>query len=152
MYVQTCNSLADQWAAEFPDRFHIVDSVQLDDESAQRELLSWLGYMPAEVSVRAGLWRERKPPVMSRQRTVAHNPDVDPLDPRRCAILVPVGGQIMADCDDSLRELERRGYTVETRPAGVQRTVRSPVDSVFSADGPSDRRRNVVFGGRLCLL
>ena len=75
MYVQTCNSLADQWAAEFPDRFHIVDSVQLDDESAQRELLSWLGYMPAEVSVRAGLWRERKPPVMSRQRTVAHNPD-----------------------------------------------------------------------------
>jgi len=33
-------------------------------------------------------------------------------DPTQCVILVPVGGAIEAGCEDSLRELERRGYPV----------------------------------------
>ncbi|MGH7168952.1 MAG: hypothetical protein ACRELF_16275 [Gemmataceae bacterium] len=30
----------------------------------------------------------------------------------RCVVLVPVGGAIDPGCEDSLRELERRGYPV----------------------------------------
>jgi hypothetical protein len=33
-------------------------------------------------------------------------------DPRRCVILVPFLGFIHQECDDALKELERRGYTV----------------------------------------
>jgi hypothetical protein len=32
--------------------------------------------------------------------------------PSRCVVLVPVGGAIDPDCEDALRELERRGYVV----------------------------------------
>ncbi len=34
------------------------------------------------------------------------------LDPKKCVILTPVGGHIEPECDDSLRKLEARGYTV----------------------------------------
>jgi hypothetical protein len=37
---------------------------------------------------------------------------MSPLDPRRCAILVPFGGPILPECEEGLRELERRGYQV----------------------------------------
>ena len=30
----------------------------------------------------------------------------------RCVVLVPVGGALDPDCEDALRELERRGYAV----------------------------------------
>jgi hypothetical protein len=33
-------------------------------------------------------------------------------NPSRCVILVPVGGAIEHECDEALRELERRGYPV----------------------------------------
>jgi hypothetical protein len=33
-------------------------------------------------------------------------------DPRRCVVLVPVGGSIERKCEEALRELERRGYPV----------------------------------------
>ena len=35
-----------------------------------------------------------------------------PLDNSQCVILVPVGGSIVPECEDALRELERRGYEV----------------------------------------
>lgn len=34
------------------------------------------------------------------------------LPPSRCVVLVPVAGSIVPECEDALRELERRGYTV----------------------------------------
>ena len=34
------------------------------------------------------------------------------MDPRKCAILVPFGGFIYQECEDALKELERRGYHV----------------------------------------
>jgi hypothetical protein len=37
---------------------------------------------------------------------------VDRLDPSRCVILVPVGGHVEHACDEALRALERKGYTV----------------------------------------
>ncbi len=34
------------------------------------------------------------------------------LNPNRCVILVPVQSHIETQCEDGLRELERRGYSV----------------------------------------
>ncbi|MDA1053774.1 MAG: sulfotransferase [Planctomycetota bacterium] len=34
------------------------------------------------------------------------------LDPARCVVLVPIGGQIVPACEEALAELERRGYRV----------------------------------------
>jgi hypothetical protein len=36
----------------------------------------------------------------------------DPLDPRRCAVLVPFATHISPPCQCALEELERRGYHV----------------------------------------
>ncbi|HEY2253355.1 MAG TPA: hypothetical protein VGH74_19915, partial [Planctomycetaceae bacterium] len=40
-----------------------------------------------------------------------------PRDPRNCVVLVPFSGFIHQECDDALKALERRGYTVR-RVAG----------------------------------
>ncbi|MFI5720797.1 hypothetical protein [Nocardia sp. NPDC051750] len=37
------------------------------------------------------------------------------MDPSRCVVLVPVGSHIENGCEDGLRKLERRGYTVWRR-------------------------------------
>jgi Sulfotransferase family len=34
------------------------------------------------------------------------------LEPTRCVVLVPIGGQVVPACEEALTELERRGYTV----------------------------------------
>lgn len=36
----------------------------------------------------------------------------DPMDRRRCVVLVPYTGAIEPECEDALKELERRGYAV----------------------------------------
>ncbi|MFF0492552.1 hypothetical protein ACFYTQ_26280 [Nocardia sp. NPDC004068] len=36
------------------------------------------------------------------------------MDPRRCCVLVPIGGYLEPECARGLSELERRGYTVRT--------------------------------------
>jgi hypothetical protein len=38
--------------------------------------------------------------------------NLDRFNSRHCVILVPYYGSIVPECDDALRELERRGYTV----------------------------------------
>ncbi|MEV0108819.1 hypothetical protein AB0H42_21105 [Nocardia sp. NPDC050799] len=37
------------------------------------------------------------------------------MDPSRCVVLVPVGSHIEHDCDEALKQLERRGYPVWRR-------------------------------------
>jgi hypothetical protein len=41
---------------------------------------------------------------------------IDPLDPRKCAVLVPFIGTIDPECDEALKALERRGYQVRRVP------------------------------------
>jgi hypothetical protein len=36
----------------------------------------------------------------------------EPMDPRRCVVLAPYTGSIEPECEDALKELERRGYAV----------------------------------------
>jgi glycosyltransferase involved in cell wall biosynthesis len=60
--------------------------------------------IPSRATVTPGLAGEvRAGSVRSTEKTA---------DPARCVILVPVGHHIEPACDDALRDLERRGYTV----------------------------------------
>ncbi len=47
-----------------------------------------------------------------RARSWARPATGDPLDPRRCAVLVPFATSIVPQCERALVELERRGYEV----------------------------------------
>lgn len=43
---------------------------------------------------------------------IANGPQNASPDPKKCVVLVPVGNHIEPQCDDGLRQLESRGYTV----------------------------------------
>ncbi|MCB9952172.1 MAG: hypothetical protein H6824_14420 [Planctomycetaceae bacterium] len=43
---------------------------------------------------------------------MAPRPSSDALDPKRCVVLVPYNTNIVPQCDEALKELERRGYVV----------------------------------------
>ncbi len=51
---------------------------------------------------------QKGPPV----RALAQRASNHPLDPGRCAVLVPFTGSILPQCERALQELERRGYHV----------------------------------------
>lgn len=58
------------------------------------------------------------------------------LDPRRCVVLVPVGGPIVPDCEQALQELERRGYQVRRVPGYAAIDVaRNEIASGALSDG-----------------
>src|SRR5207247_7730056 len=42
----------------------------------------------------------------------AHRTSNHPLDPGRCLVLLPFTGSVFPQCENGLRELERRGYQV----------------------------------------
>jgi hypothetical protein len=95
----------------FPQNVRVFEMREvMDSEAAQREVLTFAGY-PAEGQVPAlGTRAHRvKPPPM---RPPARRSSKHPLDPGRCAVLVPFTGSIFPQCENGLRELEKRGYQV----------------------------------------
>lgn len=99
----------EELAQRFPDRFLMLDTAQLTHESGVRNLLNFCGFASPEQVVITG----RQPPSPAN-RPLAHTTSGQqhPLDPRRCVILVPFSGFIHQECDEALKTLERRGYTV----------------------------------------
>lgn len=90
-------------AEQFPERVLIVDRQELKTESSLTRIRGFLG---PELS-----WPTAPtPPVaVPPPRQSAWLPETDP---RRCVILVPHSGLIHTECEEGLKELERRGYTV----------------------------------------
>ncbi len=107
-YCQEYAERARDLASKFPDRFRIIDTHSLKTETGVRELLTFCGYVPKEhVLVLA------RPPEMEFVGDCGSPPHpFAPQDPRRCIVLVPYAGYIHQECDQSLKELERRGYQV----------------------------------------
>jgi hypothetical protein len=67
----------------------------------------------------------------------------DPLDRRRCAVLVPFATHICPPCESALEELQRRGY--EVRRVGGYAAIdqgRSQIVTEALADGESKRGRS----------
>ena len=102
---------AEELAKRFPQNFRIFDMLQaLNTEAGQREVLAFVGVPPEKQVLAVGAHvrpgQERLP------RPLAKRASRHPMDPRKCVILVPFHGSIMAPCEAALRELERRGYDV----------------------------------------
>jgi hypothetical protein len=100
---------AEDLAQRFPDNLHVYDTEILTTETGVDEVLSFAGIPPEDRVHMTG-----KPPTESTDPSPAP-PGLrypNPMDPRRCVILVPFTGSIQRECEEGLRELERRGYEV----------------------------------------
>lgn len=103
---------AEELASEFPANIRVFDSHEaLSTKKGMQEVLSFAG-IPQEQQVVSfdgpDSRRTEPPPHPARLRRVSS----DPLDPRKCVVLVPYTDQIVQACATALKELERRGYVV----------------------------------------
>jgi hypothetical protein len=102
---------AEDWQRQLPDHFRIWDTKALTEEPGVREVLDFVGLGRDTQTTITG----RQPAQLADLKHISHAPQArypNPLDPRRCVILVPFSGFIHQDCDMALKELERRGYEV----------------------------------------
>jgi hypothetical protein len=102
---------AESLSRKYPEYLRVVDTYEtINTEQGLREVLTFLG-IPSEQQVPAvgtHVHGTPEPPPRSWARRSAGNP----MDPRRCAVLVPFTGHIVPSCERGLQELERRGYEV----------------------------------------
>lgn len=95
----------------YPEHIRLFDTYEaLNTEGGLRELLTFVGIAPERQVLAVGTHVNRTPPKSTRPR--ARRSSGHPMDPRRCAILVPFATHIIPACERALRELERRGYDV----------------------------------------
>ena len=101
----------DELVARYPDHVRVFGTHEaLNTEEGQRELLEFAGFPPEQQVLAVGAHHNRSDaPRRNRMRTAATS---EPMDPRRCVVLVPYTGSIEPECEDGLKELERRGYPV----------------------------------------
>jgi SAM-dependent methyltransferase len=106
-YAQEYYEIADNLASRFGDQFKILDLHDLSDESKVKSLLAYVGIPESLQNVWVCPADRLQPKFDGSRRTVE-----DPYSTRKCVILVPFGMFIHQDCDNALKELERRGYEV----------------------------------------
>lgn len=100
---------AEELSHRFSEQFRIFDTERLTTEEGVREVLSFCGFPWSDHVMVTG----KRPTVRGRPDLgPPPHPYPNPLDPRRCVILVPFSGFIHQDCEQALKELERRGYQV----------------------------------------
>jgi hypothetical protein len=93
----------------YPENIRVFDTYEaLNTEAGQRELLTFVGIPPEKQVLAVGTRVEGQPDRRRRPRQLSGNP----MDPRRCVILVPFATSIIPPCERALEELERRGYPV----------------------------------------
>ena len=97
---------------KYPKNCRVFDTYNvLNDGNQQSELLDFCGYDKSVQEPSVGIHHQRWKPIRQRpSRNQAAS------DPSTCAILVPAGSGITIDCEESLRELERRGFAVHRLP------------------------------------
>lgn len=100
---------ADELAARYPDHLRVWDTEILTTPEGVSEVLSFAGIPAASQVIITG---ERNQPHAPENQPDTQQRHVDPMDPRRCVILVPFSGFIHQECENALEELERRGYRV----------------------------------------
>lgn len=103
-------SRLEELAARFPQQVRVLDMHEtLNTAAGQQAALTFAGFPVEQQVLDVGARAQRvKPPARAPQR----RPGSHPLDPARCVVLVPFTGSIYPQCENGLRELEKRGYTV----------------------------------------
>ncbi|WP_201766200.1 hypothetical protein [Rhodopirellula baltica] len=102
-------AVAEELAAAHLDRFAIFDTRELNSEEGQERILRFCGLVEGQV-LATGLLKNR-----SSKEPTQYGPasfSSDGLDPKRCVVIVPHGGNIVPACERGLRELELLGYEV----------------------------------------
>jgi hypothetical protein len=95
----------------YPEQIRVFDTYEtLNTADGVQELLAFAG-IPAERRIAAVGTHVNDPPERPKRRW-ARRSGGSPMDPKRCAILVPFGSSIIPPCERALEELERRGYDV----------------------------------------
>jgi hypothetical protein len=101
----------DDLARQYPEHIRCFDTYEtLNTESGLSGMLSFIGIPREEQTLNVGTHVDllaEKP-----RRPWARRASGDPMDPRRCVILVPFATSIIPPCERALQELERRGYSV----------------------------------------
>jgi hypothetical protein len=106
LYWQEYYRRAEELQARFPASFRVVDAHDLLHPDGVRALLEFAGVPGAAqvIATSQPVQEPAAPPPMGDPRPPHH--------PGRCVILVPYSGSILAECEEGLRVLERRGYPV----------------------------------------
>jgi len=106
-YWDEYDARVDAIVQRYPEHVHVFDMHEaLNTEQGLRDLLGFAGIAPERQVLAVGTRVESTPRRSPRQ--LAN----DPMDPRRCVILVPFASYITPPCERALVELERRGYPV----------------------------------------
>jgi hypothetical protein len=93
----------------YPEHIRLFDTYEaLNTENGLRDLLSFVGIPPERQVLAVGTRVDNPLDRRRRPRQLSDNP----MDPRRCVILVPFASYITPPCERALEELERRGYPV----------------------------------------
>ena len=98
--------------AKYPRNVRLWDTSALTSEAGVTEVLDFVGIAPEDRVIVTG--EPAQTETWSPQRINTPQPDrfPHPMDPRRCVVLVPYQGLIHRECEEGLKELERRGYEV----------------------------------------
>lgn len=98
--------------AKYPSNVRLWDSAVLTSEEGVAEVLDFVGIAPTDRVLVTGT--PTKADIWSPERINTPKPErfSHPMDPRRCVVLVPYQGLIHRECEEGLKELERRGYQV----------------------------------------
>jgi len=123
----------DELRGRWPEHIRVFDTCEaLDTEAGLREVLSFAGVKPVvscqlSVATRDGQRATDNGPQTTDDQSATPDPHSlprqrprrwvrrasgDPMDRRRCAVLVPFATSITPPCERALVELERRGYEV----------------------------------------
>ncbi len=110
LYWDEYDRRASDLAKKFPKHFLILDAAELYGEVGVRGVLDFIGIRRVDQVIPKATHSFPSPPA---SLPIAKLPTArNPLDPAKCVILVPFTGFIHPECDDALKELERRGYPV----------------------------------------
>ena len=95
----------------YPDKLRIFDTYEtLNTAAGVQDLLEFAGIPPEQQVASVGIHIDDEPG--ARKQSWARRSGGNPMDPKRCVILVPFSSSIIPPCERALQALERRGYEV----------------------------------------
>ena len=97
----------------YPEQIRLFDTYEaLNTRRGCKSCWASRESRPAKRIRRGGRGNAVNDPPERPKRRWARRSGGNPMDPKRCAILVPFGTSILPPCERALEELERRGYDV----------------------------------------
>lgn len=112
-YYDEYEARAAHLAACFPEQFQIFDPQEWETEKGVRKVLDFAGIPKLEQKILTGSQAPLSEELLPEESLVKRwKAECKPLPPSHCVVLVPFSGSIHQECEESLKELERRGYPV----------------------------------------